>query len=430
MIPFSLSYSGRMAIALLLMLQATVTTASRNDGLAARMLESTIARGQGIYNTAAPTSLIELGIFQQALLETIRDAANSTQRTEWEAYLVRSTTSAISPLSNATADASLPLDRLSIGTALIHEYKSSQISDLIPAIHALTESVLLQQRNANGGLWYYANPTNISYYHNLSYLDGMFSSAPFAVIAAATTNVTTLHDAVGDANPFGRAAALEQLQLLYGICKQPSGLLVHGYDASITHNWSDPITGASPIVWGRSLAWYTLGVGNTLELLRSRRARLENTAGSDCSEARIGSIFTNITSAQIAVSEDGLQNTGQYGVWQVVDHPGESGNFIEASASCMTVYSLLRAIRLHLIEDPAMRSRAKTAALGIYRTVLGTFVTEAINGTLSLSGTSSVASLAGESIDYDYYVSRPTANDSLIGTSAFILASLEVERLA
>ena len=373
------------------------------------MLESTIARGQGIYNTAASTSLIELGIFQQALRQSIAAARNSTQKSEWEAYLYKSTTSAIAPLSNATADAGLPLDRLSIGSALIHEYKTTRDEAFLPSIQALEKSVLLQQRNANGGLWYYANPTNISYYHNLSYLDGMFSYAPFAVLST-TLNAPTQRNAADGTPLFGPAAALKQLQLLYDICHQPSGLLAHGYDASKAHNWSNPITSASPLVWGRALAWYTLGVVNTLELLQTPHSNRPNGshAGSISAVASITKIFNSIVSAQINASEHAFEKTGEYGVWQVVDHPGDSGNFVEASASCMTVYSLLRAVRLHFITDPAMRHRAITNALGIYNTVVKTFLSEAGNGTISMSGTSSVASLAGESINYE--VSKKTSD--------------------
>ncbi|TKA80073.1 hypothetical protein B0A55_02475 [Friedmanniomyces simplex] len=342
------------------------------------MVNSTISRGQGLYNTAASTSLIELGIFQQALREAIAVQNDPVQKDEWTAFLNLSVSSAIQPLSNATRDAELPLDRLSIGSAMTYQQEANHDGGLLGAIEALRQSVLLQPRNADGSLWYFANPANLSYYSNLSYLDGMYSYAPFAVLYDAVfqgQNENAHLDAL-----FGPAAALEQLQILYDVCKQPSGLLVHGFDASKAHSCT------------------------------------------------FNNLYNDIASAQIEASDRSLRETGKYGVWQVVDQPGNRRNFVEASASCMTVYSLLRGVRLGFIEDDSLRKRAVEAAQGIYQGVVESFVSESSNGTLSLNGTSSVASLSGESVDYEYYVSRPTVLNSLIGTSAFILASLEIER--
>lgn len=52
-----------------------------------------------------------------------------------------------------------------------------------------------------------------------------------------------------------------------------TGLLVHGYDASKKAVRANPVTGASPIVWGRTLGWYVTGVVETLELLMVDRSR-------------------------------------------------------------------------------------------------------------------------------------------------------------
>ncbi|RZL17157.1 MAG: hypothetical protein EOO89_09310, partial [Pedobacter sp.] len=91
----------------------------------------------------------------------------------------------------------------------------------------------------------------------MSYLDGMYSYPPFI------TTLPLLNESY--ANPLALESALQQIQILYDICVLPSGLLVHGYDALKAHAWANATTGASPEVWGRSLAWYSLGILNTLE---------------------------------------------------------------------------------------------------------------------------------------------------------------------
>jgi rhamnogalacturonyl hydrolase YesR len=133
------------------------------------------------------------------------------------------------------------------------------------------------------------------------------------------------------------------------------------------------------------------------------------------------------------------------GVWQVVDAPGEEGNFVEASGSLMTVYTLLRGIRLNflandinttVIGEDADQDCTETEsssivdlAKEIYGTVSDLYLISHANGSLSLNGTSSVSSLSPQGVGYEYYVTRPREVDSLIGTSAFALASWEVGRV-
>ncbi|EME84937.1 glycoside hydrolase family 105 protein [Pseudocercospora fijiensis CIRAD86] len=387
-------------------------------GLAFKMLESNIGRDQGLQAGSGALGMIELGIFQQALRNSIARSDDEAQRQRWSKLLDMSTSSAIENLANATRDIEFPLDRLSVGTSMILQYQEFKNESYVPAIGALQTSVLNQPRNANGGLWYYNNVNNISAYHNLSYLDGMFSYAPFAVLSQATNQTS-------DAELLSASGALDQFLILHNITKRDDGLLVHGYDASKNHAWADPGTGASPVVWGRALAWYTLGLVNSLEFL------LHQSSSSAVSK-HLRKLFKDIIRAQLIASDRSLQIEGSYGVWQVVDHPGASfngtKNFIEASATVMTAYSLLRGARLGLLDDLELKLRAQITGVGMFQTARQNFLIENRNGTLSYNGTSVVCTLSGN-VDYSYYVTRPTALNALIGTSAFILASLEVEKL-
>lgn len=361
------------------------------DGLAANMVDSNIARGQGIGTSAAATKFIELGLFQQSLRESIAYTDNGTQKERWSEYLQDSLASVIHTLSDPVNNTGLPLDRLSIGSNMIRQYCTFGNESFLPAIHALSESAALQLKNKDGALWYYANPANLSAYQNLSYIDGMHSYPPFAILSSHSS--LTTNDGYT-----GTQDALEQLEILRNITRRKDGLLVHGYDAIKNHRWADPTTGASPAVWARALAWYTLGALETLELT------LES---NDPTATALKAIFNDLVRAHLTASDRSLAAEGQYGVWQVVDFPGAdfSGvkNFVEASASCMTAYALLKGARLGLIETEEVESRAKVTGLGIYKRVLNDFWIDNGNGTTSLNGTSSVASLAG---DVDFNVSN------------------------
>ncbi|GAB1735182.1 hypothetical protein NU219Hw_g248t1 [Hortaea werneckii] len=388
------------------------------ESLAFRMIESNIARDQGGGLTTASTGFIQLGVFQQALRAAIDTTSNSTQKSEWSAYLRGSVTRSAPSFLNVSLNVERPLDRFSLGTSYILQSESEGDGALSGAIEALEQSAVLQPRNDDGGLWYYNNVNNLSAYHNLTYLDGMFSYAPFALLASeyGGSNDTDLQPALGAEN------AWQQISLLADVCQTPSGLLVHGYDPTFAHDWAKASeNGASPSVWGRSLAWYTLGLLNSLEVIPPAshyHRKMEN-------------LLQKILIPQIEAAERSFNVTGTYGVWQVVDEPGAEGNFIEASASCMTAYSMLRAVRMASfdgVRDEFISKKAITAAIAIYETVLGSFLEIESNGTLSLSGTSTVASLS-EDVNYEYYVNRPTAFNDLLGTSAFVLAGLEIEKI-
>jgi rhamnogalacturonyl hydrolase YesR len=364
-------------------------------GQASAMIASNIARNQGAAASSSGTGLIELGIFYQALRESIAATNNTADKQQWTSYLQNSVASAIPLFTNITASVGLPLDRFSIGTEMIHQWEETGDAALASAISALQDSLVEQPRNANGGLWYYDNRNNITAYRNLSYTDGMYSYPPFAVLSSAA-NQTRNSDIIGP------VAVQKQLEILSFVCDDGTGLLVHGYDALRAHSWANLETGASPSVWGRSLAWYTLGVLNTIEALQSLPS------SSMTLEAKIAYInmkllSKNLIEAQLIALERGLQINGKYSVWQVVDLPGASingsENFVETSASLMTAYSLLRSVRLDILPNTQLQNKASKAGFGLWKNIFETQINRGENSTLDLGGTSSIASLSGQSVN-------------------------------
>jgi rhamnogalacturonyl hydrolase YesR len=399
--------------------------------LALRMLASIEQRGQSTLDAGGSTGFIQLGLFWQALAVITEPRPISAANDALRPLLNESLASTIPAFANVTRDSDLPLDRLSLGADVVAWSlgleNDAHASQFLSTISALNSSLALQPRNANGGLWYYNNVNNLTAYQNLSYLDGMYSYAPYITI------LPQLNESGSDPLA-GLELALEQIQLLHDICLKPSGLVVHGYDAIKAHRWANTSTGASPEVWGRSLAWFSLGILNTLEVA----ARNPVTRSSEA-YATLQMLFQNVMHAQVRAAERSKTLTGTPGVWQVVDRPGEAKNFVEASSSFMTVYTLLRSTRLNLLGDVNITaqyardrncsSSVASIASEIYKAVSTQYLIQYKNDSLSLNGTSSVASLSPQNVSYEYYVSRPTEMDSLIGTSAFALASYEMGRL-
>ncbi|KAL5337460.1 Six-hairpin glycosidase-like protein [Aspergillus crustosus] len=364
------------------------------------MADSVIQRGQAVHGPESDSSgLLQVGVFQSALLDLIESPSGRYLEEDWESYLSRSTNSIAGVVDNATQNIGLPLDRLSVGKGLVYQYSKTGNETYKETLDALHTSINLQPRNAFGGLWYYVYP-------NWSYLDGMFSYLSF------TPLYTSLFDS---SNTTAVSKDLfHQLNLLWSHCHDnKTDLLFHGYDASRTASWANPRTGASPFVWDRALGWFLMGLVDFLELhltdlsteiltWRARFIDLANALGRAVDPA-----------------------SGAW--WQVVSEPGREGNYIESSGSAMFVYTLFKGARLGLLpQSDKGGSHYTSVARRAYHTLVDRFVVENQDGTLSYNGTVGVCSL-NSTASYEYYTHQPLVYDSVLGSAAFIRASVEHE---
>ncbi|KAL5366540.1 Six-hairpin glycosidase-like protein [Aspergillus floccosus] len=407
------------------------------------MLESVIARGEGINPADGLLGVIQKGLFQEALRAAIAQSDDAAEIARWSEYHRRSVEANIEDLLNATASSrDLSLDRLCVGRSIMEMNLNEPLHRNV--LKALRQSLDLQYRNENSGFWYFVDPPPpYPPYGNLSYSDGMYGFAPFAALYGMT---------YGDPE-VNLDAALLQLELLYEQSIDPAtGLIRHGYDGSRDAPWAHPITGASPIVWGRSLAWYLIGAVDTLEIVANRSADRSNAMSTDTTVQRIRDIFQRLARATVDALQDSARRTGRYAIWQVMDRPGEPGNFVEASASAMVAYMLAKGVRLGYLPGSGVASAWRTGerlqvqdprpgfrdsvgdpevwavARALYEDVVEHFVVRREDDTLDFLGTSIIASLHEEKPYYEYYTHRAVTTNSLIGTSAFALASLEMER--
>ncbi|THC87031.1 hypothetical protein EYZ11_013523 [Aspergillus tanneri] len=361
------------------------------------MADSVISRGQAILppgTTPEASIFLQVGIFQNAILrlkEYYGTPEEACAHGDWDDYLVESTQSVTSWLLNSTRDTQYPLDRFSDGNALLYLYETTQNETYKAVLDALRQSIDLQPRNKYGGYWYYKYP-------NWSYLDGMYSLIPF---------YSTYTARFASANRTAVAKDLVyQLDLLWSHCRQNStGLLVHGYDASETAVWANLVTGASPIVWIRSLGWYMMALVDILELSHAQAVLSQDQWD------HIHQRFMALSNAVMAAVDP---DTGCW--WQVMTDPRREGNYIESSGSAMFTYALYKGARLGYLKDlPDKNPRPTTLASNCYRHLVQNFVVDNKNGTLGYSGTVS------------YYVHQPLLYNSVHGSASFVLASLEHE---
>ncbi|KAK2051758.1 family 88 glycosyl hydrolase [Colletotrichum caudatum] len=376
-------------------LSAATPATSECPRYSTRMLDSIKARKQGVVSSGAASSYLETGILSIALEAAI--AQYPDLKGQYAPYLADVLESGTPTLANATYAATRPLDRFSIANAVTGASQADAISistTVSGAANAINESLSLQARNPEGGLWYYVYP-------QWSYLDGMFSVLPF-MASLPQPNYTDIG---------------LQITLLYEHCFQENtSLVVHGYDYSKTAVWADKETGASPYVWGRSLGWFVAGLVQTWEAL-------DCPAGKPEAEPVCGRLRATTTQLATSLVRYADPETGAW--WQLTTFPGRSGNYLESSSTALFVFSLLKGGRLGMFADA--NADFRTAALKAYDYAARNFVVDTGNGTIGYNKTVAVCSL-NSTASYEYYTNQPLLPNSLLGESAFVLASLEVER--
>ena len=181
------------------------------------------------------------------------------------------------------------------------------------------------------------------YWHKLRYpsqvwLDGLYMGAPFQVGYGLRVGDDALVD-----------DALTQIATALRMTRAPgTGLYVHATDEARAQPWADPETGRSAAHWARAMGWLAMALVDVAAMVgEGRFAPLRPAA------------------AELMARLADLRRPG--GLWlQVIDRPDLPGNYVEASASAMFTYALLRGRRLGLC-DGTGEALFPTLAAGVMR---------------------------------------------------------------
>lgn len=205
-------------------------------------------------------------------------------------------------------------------------------------------------------------------------------------------------------------------------------LCYHGWSAkpsdsnSFWANKSEPFLGCSKEFWGRGMGWYAAALVDVLEMMPREHADY----------ASIAEIF-----AEVAEGIRRWQDP-ESGVWyQLLQYDDSyvsargNRNYLEASASCMFTYALLKGMRLGLLEEPEYGPTAEKAYAGL----LSEFITDGANGIdinrICRSAGLGPANKPERNGTADYYLDGSdvyiVSNEGK-GIGSFIMASLEYEK--
>nr|WP_294899242.1 glycoside hydrolase family 88 protein [uncultured Pedobacter sp.] len=286
------------------------------------------------------------------------------------------------------------LDNVRNGYNLLMLYKVTGKKKYYTAAAQLRKQLQEQPRTKDGGFWHK------KIYPSQVWLDGFYMAMPFYAEWAADFGETKDFDDI--ANQF---TSIEEHAR-----DAKTGLIYHGWDESKEQAWADKTTGNSPNFWGRAMGWYGMALVDVLENFPQDHPKRKELLA-----------VLNRYATAIQKSQD-----KKSGLWyEVMDKPDGKGNYLEASASSMFVYTLAKAVRLGYL-DASFEKVADKGYAGIKKTFLETDD----KGVLHLNGTVSVAGLGGKPYrdgSYAYYLSEKVVQDDPKGAGAFIMASNEME---
>ncbi|XP_031616806.1 uncharacterized protein LOC116336801 [Contarinia nasturtii] len=290
------------------------------------------------------------------------------------------------------------LDMLNNGNVLLYLYPIEKKEKYLKAIQLLRSQIREHPRTSEGGFWHK------EMYPKQMWLDGLYMAEPF--YAHYTEMYSNRTEAKNAYNDIILQFDLVQKHLL----DEKTGLLYHGWEESRQEAWSDNETGHSPHFWGRAMGWYGMAIVDVLDYLPFYHIGRQ----------KLISYLNSYARALVKVQD---KNTGLW--YQILDKIGESGNYLEATASSMFVYTFAKAVR-----KGYLTAFYKYYARKGYNGLVKNLISVEPNGLVNLNQCCAVAGLGGKpyrNASYEYYVNEKVRSNDPKGTGPFILASLEFE---
>ena len=287
------------------------------------------------------------------------------------------------------------IDNIAPGRTVLALYQLTGEERYRKCADMLRRQLQSHPRTSDGGFWHKQR------YPWQMWLDGLFMGAPFY---AEYTKL--FQGPPGDFDDVVRQFELIDKHLY----DAKSGLFFHGWDEKREQDWADKRSGTSSNFWGRGLGWYAMAQVDVLDYLPEKHPGRRE-------------IIKLIQKTASGIRKHQDPESGLW--WQVLDQGGRKGNYLEATASAMFVYSLAKAVNNGYLSRDYV-----PAIVSGYSGMVGRLIRKEGSGSITLTHCCSVAGLGyGRDGSYEYYLREPIVDNDLKGVGPFILAGIEVQRL-
>jgi unsaturated rhamnogalacturonyl hydrolase len=286
------------------------------------------------------------------------------------------------------------------------------------ALDTLRKQLQQQPRINNtvdGGFWH-----KLVYPHQM-WLDGLFMGTRYYVSYEKAFSANPNYDDI-----------VNQFTTIHAKTYDPEFQLnYHAWSAqpndanSFWANKSEPFLGCSKEFWGRGMGWYAAALVDVIDVLPAQYVRRKE----------LIDIFK-----QVAAGIKRWQDTSSGCWYQLLRYNNTfksakgNVNYIEASASSMFTYALLKAVRLGIVEQEVY----KPVSVKAYNGLISNFITSDASNNISLNRICQSAGLGPASNptrdgSASYYLDGSDAgkivSNDLKGVGPFIMASVEYEMM-
>ncbi|TCK98120.1 unsaturated rhamnogalacturonyl hydrolase [Natranaerovirga hydrolytica] len=280
------------------------------------------------------------------------------------------------------------LDDIQPGILLFNLYEKTKEEKYKKALYNLVPLLKTWKTNEAGGFWHKdVTP-------NQMWLDGLFMGGPIGVKFGATFDEPEYFDLVTF------QAKLMTTQTKDG----QTGLLYHGWDPTKEAYWADKETGLSSEFWGRAIGWYPLALVEILDYLPKDHKN----------RPFILKTLQDLINALVNYQD----STGLW--YQVIDKGHLKDNWLETSCSALFVAAIAKAVRMGYVHS-SLLNNAQNGYDGIINRLKFDEKDQLIIDNIC------VGTPIG---DYQFYVNRPTSQNDLHGSGAFIIMCVEMSQLS
>ena len=294
------------------------------------------------------------------------------------------------------------IDHINLGKVVLFMYNNAieeKKARYKKAADLLRDQLHNHPRTSDGVFWHK------QIYPSQIWLDGIYMGSPFyAQYIREIEGGTDFSDVTKQ--------VINSFKHLYD---EKTGLMHHAIDESREGFWCDKQTGLSENYWERSIGWFAMACADLLDYLPE----------NDKDKVAIISIYEKVVDGMLK------HRDAESGVWyQVVNMHDRKGNYKEATASNMMVYSIAKGIvRGHLSRDKYLNEVKRS-----YQGILDEFITTTNNGRVNVNKNCQGAGLGPQTNtnrdgSFAYYISEPIVSNNPFGSGSFILASIFMEEL-
>lgn len=291
------------------------------------------------------------------------------------------------------------IDRIPSGRVFYLLYKHSGEEKYKKAIEILMGQLRTHPRTKCGNFWH-----KMIYPYQI-WLDGLYMGIPFYLLYVNMLHEENQYEDIR--NQFFNVRKYlfdDKTQLYY-----------HAFDERKEMFWANKETGLSENFWSRAMGWYFMALADCYELLPESQQDFRRFIQVLLTEAVDGVL-------KWQDRESGLF----YQLTALADVPG---NYLETSASAMIAYSILKGVRLGILQEDTYRGKGEEILIGIETRM---FIQK--NGILQLSQMCKGAGLGPENNrvrdgSITYYLSEEVVSDEQKGSGAAMMVFSEWLRL-